>query len=70
MGLEMRRPVQPRRVNNLSALMNERGLFSAVYLFIFLDKKYNIFCRLTALYLSIYLLTHPSVPLRHLFTFF
>ena len=36
----MRRPVQPRRVNNLSALMIERGQFSAVYFFFF-GKKYE-----------------------------
>ena len=34
-------PVQPRRVNNLSVLMIERGQFSAVYFFIFFDKKYE-----------------------------
>ena len=38
MGLETRRPVQPRRVNNLSGLMIERGQFSAVYLYLFLAK--------------------------------
>ena len=37
----MRRPEQPRRVNNLSALMIEHGQFSAVYLFIFFGKKYE-----------------------------
>ena len=37
MGLETRRPVQPRRVNNLSALMIERRQFSAVYF----GKKYE-----------------------------
>ena len=31
-----------RRVNNLSALMIERGQFSAVYLFIFLAKNMRI----------------------------
>ena len=36
----MRRPVQPRRVNNLSALMIERGQFSAVN-FYFFSKKYE-----------------------------
>ena len=41
MGLEMRRPVQLRRVNNLSALMIERGQISAVY-FIFLAKNMRI----------------------------
>ena len=41
MGLETRRPVQPRRVNNLSALMIEHGQFSAVY-FIFLAKNMRI----------------------------
>ena len=40
-GLETRRPVQPRRVNNLSALMIEREQFSAVYFFFFLAKKYE-----------------------------
>ena len=39
--METRRPVQPRRVNNLSALMIERGQFSAVYYFYFFGKKYE-----------------------------
>ena len=42
----MRRPVQPRRVNNLSALMIERmierGQFSAVYFYLFLAKNMRI----------------------------
>ena len=29
----MRRPVEPRRVNNLSALMIERGKLLAVYIY-------------------------------------
>ena len=41
-GLETRRPMQPRRVNNLSALMVEHGQFLAVYFIYFLAKNMRI----------------------------
>ena len=40
-GIGNAKPVQPRRANNLSALMIERGQFSAVY-FLFLEKNMRI----------------------------
>ena len=38
-GLETRRPVQPRRVNNLSALMIECGQFFQLFIIFFFGKK-------------------------------